>query len=76
MPEGITLEDTISINRQAQKYDGIEEIKEDGTVVFTKKSAEIMKEMLGYDCPILKLDESENRAKELIQLYKAFMASL
>lgn len=73
LPEEITLEDAIRINEQAQKFDGIERIENDGTIVFTKKSVDIMKEMLGYDCEILKLAECENRAEELLRLYKNFL---
>jgi len=72
LPENITLDEAIKINEQAQIFDGVERIENDGTVVFTEKSAEIMREMLGYDCKILKLDECEKRAEELIKLYRAF----
>lgn len=72
LPEEITLEEAIRINEEGLKCDGIERIKDDGTVVFTEKSADIMREMLEYDCRKLKLMECEERAKRLRLLYKRF----
>jgi hypothetical protein len=69
LPEQLTLEEAIRINEEAQKWDGIEKIKDDGTVVFTEKSTNIMRKMLGYDCEELKLEENEERSKELRSLF-------
>ena len=69
LPEEITLEEAIRINEEAQRYDGVEKIEEDGTVVFTDYAVRIMKEMLGFDCPQFKPDESEVRAREQISRY-------
>jgi len=72
LPEELSLEEAIRINEEAQKFDGIEEIKNDGTVVFTEKAVKIMREMLNYECEELRLEESEERAMELRALYKRF----
>lgn len=72
LPEELTLEQAVKINEEAQKFDGIEMIENDGTVVYTDKSVKIMKEMLGYDCKPLRIDESEARAKQLRSLYLDF----
>jgi len=69
LPEEITLEEAIRINEEAQRYDGVEKIEEDGTVVFTDYAVRIMKEMLGFDCLQFKPDESEVRAREQISRY-------
>ncbi len=69
LPEELTLEEAIRINEEAQRYDGVERIEEDGTVVFTDYSVRIMKEMLGFDHPQFKPDESEVRAREQLSLY-------
>jgi hypothetical protein len=71
LPTELTLQDAISINEQAQKFDGIEEIRDGGTVILTEKTHDIMKEMLGYECKVLKVAEAEERAKELGTLYAA-----
>ena len=55
------LDKAIEINEGAQKFDGIERILDDGTVVFTEKAFKIMEENLGYSCKELNPDESEKR---------------
>jgi hypothetical protein len=72
LPEELNLEEAVRINEEAQKFDGIQEIKSDGTVVFTEKAVRIMREMLSYECEELKIEESEERAMELTALYKSF----
>ena len=75
LPEGITLEEAISINEEAQVYDGIQEIQEDGTVVLTEKSANIVKNLLGYDGKIIKPSEMEAKAEELDKKFKEWAAT-
>jgi len=72
LPEGITREKAIQINEEAQKWDGIEKIKEDGTVVFMDEAYTTFKNLLGYDCKTMKIGEIEMRAKELSTLFKNF----
>ncbi|MBD3205513.1 NAD-dependent epimerase/dehydratase family protein [Candidatus Bathyarchaeota archaeon] len=67
---GISLEDAIRINEDGGKIDGIEKIKDDGTVVFCEKNVEYMREIVGYECEELKPSESEERAKELDKLLR------
>ena len=62
---GITLREAIRINEEGAKIDGIEKIKDDGTVVFCDENVEYMRQVVGYDCKQLKLEESEERAQEL-----------
>jgi hypothetical protein len=70
LPAGITLAEAIRINEAAQRYDGVERIEADGTVVFADYARDIMKEMLGFDCPQFAPAESEERAHELITRYR------
>ncbi|KUK18029.1 hypothetical protein [Thermococcus sibiricus] len=70
LPEDITFEDAVRINEEAQKLDGIEEIKDDGTVVLTEKAVTIMEELMGYKYKELKLSECEEKARELLFAYK------
>jgi hypothetical protein len=67
---GISLEEAIRINEEGGKIDGIEEIKDDGTVIFCEKNVEYMREVVGYECEELRPSESEERAKELNILLK------
>ena len=62
---GISRDEAIRINEEGAKIDGIERIKDDGTVVFCDKNVEYMREVVGYECTELKPSESEERAKEL-----------
>jgi len=64
LPKELTLEQAIKINEESCKFDGIERVKNDGTIVFTDKTYSIMKE-LGYDCKELTFDELESRSNEL-----------
>lgn len=72
IPEGMTREKAIHINEESQKWDGIERIKDDGTVVFTDVAYNTFKESLDYDCKELKVSEIEGRAKELGAKFNAF----
>lgn len=72
LPEGVSLEDAKKINWENSKLEGVEEIKDDGTVVFTEKNNQIMKELIGYDCRIMEINECEERANELGKLYNKF----
>jgi len=71
LPVGITLEEPVAINEGGQRGDGIERVKDDGTVIYTDKAVQIMKEVLGYDLAPLKFDECDERAKELVERFKA-----
>jgi hypothetical protein len=72
LPPGLTLEEAIHINQAGQKLDGIEKIEDDGTVIFAEKNMAILKETLGYECKRMKLEETEEWAKELHAKYLAF----
>jgi hypothetical protein len=74
VPAGLTLKEAIHINEEAQKFDGIERIEEDGTLVLTEKSHRLMKEMLHYERQRVKISESETAGKELQKLYRDFAA--
>jgi hypothetical protein len=62
---GISLAEAIRINEEGAKMDGIEKVKDDGTVVFVDENVEYMRQVVGYHCKELKPEESEERAKEL-----------
>lgn len=72
VPAGLTLKEAVHINEEAQKYDGIERIEDDGSVVLTEKSHKIMEELLHYERQRFSISESESAAAELRQLYDDF----
>ena len=67
---GISLEEAVEINEAGARNDGIERVKDDGTVVFLEENVKHMREVVGYECEELKPSESEERARELNQLLK------
>ena len=70
IPEEISLEEAIKMNEEAQTYEGIEEIRDDGTVVFTDEAVRIMEEVMHWDLKQFKVTECEKVAKELSFVYK------
>lgn len=72
LPANLTLEEAIRINEDGQRFDGIDGIDRDATTHFTDNSVAIMKEMLNYDCKVMKLEETEERARELDAKFKEF----
>lgn len=72
LPEGITLKEAIEINEKSMYFDGIAKIEKGGTVHYSDFTAAILKEMLGFDMPTWKVQDSYEVAKELIGKYRAF----
>ncbi len=69
---GLTLEEAIAINERSHRFDGIERIEADGTVVFCPEAADVLRLELGYDCDRLAPDEAEGRAQELIARFREY----
>lgn len=65
LPTGLTLDQAVEVNRQCQKYDGIESVDADGTVRFTDESVGVMRDEMGYDCEAMPLADCEAWADEL-----------
>ena len=74
LPKGLTLEEAIWTNEEGQRFDGIDGIDEDGTVHYSENHMAIMKEMMGYECKTMKVEETEAQYKELASKFKAFAA--
>jgi hypothetical protein len=70
VPKGLTLDEMVKINEDGAKWDGIEKIKSDGTLVLTDVAARIMRETLGYERSEYKVSESGTIAKELLDIVK------
>ena len=70
LPEGITMEQAIKINTEDIKFEGVEEVKDDGTLVFTEEGYRVTKEIFGIDHRELRLEETEERSKEILAAYK------
>lgn len=75
LPEDLSFEEAEKLNTCGQKCDGIERIEDNGTVVFTEKSTNIMKRILNYDHEKMKIGELEELANELTSKM-SFLAAL
>jgi hypothetical protein len=74
LPEDLTLEEAIKINNEAQAFDGVESIEEDGTVMITDQSAAIFKKLLDFDCKSHTVQGCEAKARELDEKFKRWAA--
>lgn len=72
LPRGMTLEQARALNVEAQKYDGVQEIRDNGDVVFTPEAAETFREMLGVEYDVVSIDTAYEQAVELRQRFNEF----
>ena len=70
LPRGTTMEQAIKINVDDCKYEGIEEIKDDGTLVVTDEAYKIAKKLLGIECREIQVTDTADWAKEIVAGYK------
>jgi hypothetical protein len=75
LPDGLSLEEAIRLNNEAQKFDSIDSIKEDGTVVISDRAAKIFKKLLDFDCKEYTVQNSEAKARELDEKFKRWAAT-
>lgn len=72
--DGLTLPEAIAINERSHRFDGIERIESDGTVVFSDDTVEALRETLGYDGARLPPDEAAPRGRELVARFREYAA--
>ncbi len=70
LPDTISLDEAIGLNRVAQTYDGVERIDADGRVHFMPYAIDILREQLGFDCASFTPDECEARAREQVARFQ------
>ncbi len=70
LPEEMTMEEATKINTGSLKYEGIEEIKSDGTAVATDEAYEEMKRVFGVECKEVRVADASDWAKEFLAAYK------
>jgi hypothetical protein len=71
-PKGMTLAEARALMLEAQQYDGIQEIRDNGDVVVTDEAYETFKEMLNVDCRVITIDDSYEQAMELRAKFEEF----
>ncbi|MCY3953877.1 MAG: hypothetical protein OXG69_15230 [bacterium] len=69
LPPDLTEPEAVAINDSAARFDGVERIEPDGTVVYTADSRAAM-ENLGYRCEAAEFDDLARRCDELRNLYR------
>jgi len=67
LPDGITKQKAIEINLEGQRRDGIQEIRDDGTIVFTEEAYRAVKEVYNFDCKSFKISEVDRISEELLK---------
>ena len=72
--EGLSLAEAIDINERSHRFDGVERIEADGTVVFCAQDVEVLRKTLGCNFERLKPAESEDRARELMARFREYAA--
>jgi len=65
LPKEITLEEAIKMNLEGLKHEGINEIKDDGTVVLTEEAWNIQRELYGVDLKEYQFADMEELATTL-----------
>jgi hypothetical protein len=70
LPEGMTMEQAIKYNVDQARYEGVEAIKEDGTLIVTEEAYQITKKLLGLECREIKVADTVEWSKELVQAFK------
>jgi hypothetical protein len=70
--DGLSREQAVALNEASHRFDGIERIERDGTVVFCSEDVAILRDTLGYDAPRLTPEEADDRAAELMAKLREF----
>ena len=73
LPAGLTEAQAVAINDRAARFDGVDRIEADGTVVYTAEARAAM-EHLGYRCEAVGFDDLRERCEELQGLYRRLTA--
>lgn len=72
LPEGMTLEEARHLNIQAQVFDGVQEIRDDGTVVMTPEAHQTFKELFGIESDTVEVETAFEQAMDLRARFHEF----
>jgi len=72
LPEGMDIQEARHIMTEAQQFDGIQEIRDNGDVVVTEEAYENFKEMLNVDSKIITIEGAYDHARELRAKFEEF----
>jgi hypothetical protein len=74
LPEGLTLERAIQYNMDQARYEGVETIRDDGTLVITEQAYELTKKLLNLECREIRVADSAEWAKKVLAAFKTLGA--
>jgi hypothetical protein len=70
IPEGITMEEATRINVKGMNREGVEEIKNDGSLVLTDDAFKVGKELLGVSWKEIIIADIADYVKEGLEAFK------
>ncbi len=70
LPKGMTMKQAIDINMGGLRLEGVEDLKEDGTIVVTAEANKTIKELYGLDLKQIRPSEMEALGKEIADIKK------
>jgi len=71
-PQGMSIKEARALMIEAQQYDGIQEIRDNGDVVVTDEAYENFKQMMDVDCRVITIEDSFEQAMELKKRFHEF----
>ena len=66
LPDQWSLEQAIAVNEASLKWDGIDEMAQDGTIVFTAETQQALRKLLGKNIETLSTDTAQEQANDLL----------
>jgi len=71
VPAEVTIDEIVRIEKKGLELDGVEEIRDDGTLVLRKKSRELIKKHLDLDYKEVRVEEAEKLADQIVSAMKS-----
>ena len=68
LPDEWSMEQAIAVCEASLKWDGIDEMTEDGTIVFTVETQKALRELLGKNIETLSTETAQDQANDLLHV--------
>jgi hypothetical protein len=66
LPDEWSLEQAIAVNEASLKWDGIDEMAQDGTIVFTVETQKALRKLIGKNIEALSTETAQDQANDLL----------
>ena len=60
------MEEAIAVNEASLKWDGIDEVTDDGTIVFTVETQKALRKLLGKNIETLSTETAQDQANDIL----------